>query len=578
MEKKMRIVFLAVHNNMEWVRYNHLPFSLLTACLSRSPHLNRLELVEMGFGREEPAESMVEALKAAKPDLLAVSCYVWNIEIVLGLLPGIKGAFPKMKIVLGGPELEIGSTEPLLSSPWIDFVVPGEGERVFRELVEFLLLEPGGDPGGIRGIIHRRADGTPEATPPRPPLEDLDGIPSPFLTGTYDPSRIPGNTVMVQTQRGCPLNCLYCYEHNNHPRPRSFSLTRTFEEFGFILQREPSSIFILDSCLNSNRRRVKRILSFIIQNRRPGLRSIHAEMVPEFMDEEMIQLAEKAGLRPIEIGIQSLDPGVLRTCGRYRNNPKLFRNIDLSIKHGVRICPQIIYGLPGDDLDSFFKTFDGVYAVPCPVMEMFKLMVLPNTGMRARARELGIDFSQAPPYAVRSTPALSGEELNFLDRFKNIFFITLPMKAEINAVALKAGIKPHRIFSDFVKQRSPDRLAFHFKVRDDREKELALAALDEFSRELIGLAEGAGDDRFSAEIGARAAASEKKSRLDIVARLLEKKSVEKRIEKRHAGTSLLDRITFSRDVALHDRKEPWGGGTSGEEHSGSRQRRPIRGK
>ena len=74
-------------------------------------------------------------------DIVCFSCYIWNIEQIKELGANLKKACPKMKIVLGGPEVSYETAALMEENPWIDFVLRGEGELPFFQFCKELVLE-----------------------------------------------------------------------------------------------------------------------------------------------------------------------------------------------------------------------------------------------------------------------------------------------------------------------------------------------------------------------------------------------------------------------------------------------------
>ena len=77
----------------------------------------------------------------ARPDILGISCYIWNIELVKQVLPLVHRLLPNCKIICGGPEVSYATKEFMQDFPMVDFVVRGEGEKAFHDLLQALLDE-----------------------------------------------------------------------------------------------------------------------------------------------------------------------------------------------------------------------------------------------------------------------------------------------------------------------------------------------------------------------------------------------------------------------------------------------------
>lgn len=129
----------------------------------------------------------------------------------------------------------------------VDYIVFGEGERTFTELVKHLMT---GSPGlaEIDGLAYFGVDGEPVANAPRAFEKDLDLFPSPFLSGVLDiDSRIGGAN--FQTTRGCPFTCTYCDYGRNQPY-HEFSMARVRAELQWFKDRDARALYCVDSTFN----------------------------------------------------------------------------------------------------------------------------------------------------------------------------------------------------------------------------------------------------------------------------------------------------------------------------------------
>ena len=117
-------------------------------------------------------------------DLVAFSGYIWNIDKILAVCRKLKKIRPEIILVLGGPEVSYEVAELMRLHPYLDYVVFGEGEATFKELLQSL-TQPGTAAAtgpGILGLAYREGDQV-KLNPARPVLQDLDQIPSPYQFG-----------------------------------------------------------------------------------------------------------------------------------------------------------------------------------------------------------------------------------------------------------------------------------------------------------------------------------------------------------------------------------------------------------
>lgn len=489
----MRITFLSVHSQDHapgfpvW-RYN-LACAYLQAYLTKSPIYGELEFSHVVGYEGASAEALVSQIVEQRPDMLAASCYCWNWQLFCSVFPQVKQALEGVMIVAGGPQFDL-TTGPaeLARHPAIDTIVVGEGEVTFKELVEHEHRKRTAQPerparrlglavlgttaeeyGAIPGLAIRTRGGATAMTGCREVLDNLDDIPSPYLTGIVDLAALRNGIVAIETQRGCPYTCAYCDYPKRElgtTKVRFFPEDRVLREIDLIYSSKIRQLYLMDATFNSKRQRAKAILRHIAQLRvaNQSRIAVSTEMFPELMDEEMLLLSRDANLNYIEIGIQSLNPKALEAMQRPRKDAKLREVIDIAVRNDVRIVPQIIIGLPGDSVDGFYATFDQVYALPTIDFQCFRLLVLPGTPYRARAAEHGLVFNPHPPYQLLESKDFTAEELDRLDRFRKFALMILELKPTLSAIASATGFQHHELIAGFL-ERQPAECAWDWPVQ-----------------------------------------------------------------------------------------------------------------
>ena len=185
---------------------------------------------------------------------------------ILDLSRLLKQLDPEIKILLGGPEAGPAAEKYLIENPAVDLIVRGEGEETFKEvLCSFLANGPG--LAFTKGITYRENDGI-VSTDPRPLIADLDEIPSPYLTGILKPR---DEVTYIETFRGCPYRCAFCYEGKNFPELRFFSDERVKKEIELIMSiKSIRSFHIVDSVFNLKKDRLSRLVNLISDANRSG--------------------------------------------------------------------------------------------------------------------------------------------------------------------------------------------------------------------------------------------------------------------------------------------------------------------
>jgi radical SAM superfamily enzyme YgiQ (UPF0313 family) len=368
--------------------------------------------IEVGILESEVADVYADAGLAQRiiekaPDILAMSLYVWNVERSLFIASNVRRSLPNICVVIGGPEVTKDNTW-VLAHPAPSAGLFGEGEARVCDLVNSVR-----DPKSrwdIPSSFCRTASGL-KINEDYPPVNNLEFLDYPYLDGKLKASL--DGTVFLETLRGCPYQCRYCYYHKAFQNIR-YHPPATIEKLldMFYAGDSPvSEIYLMDPTFNSAKN-FREILRMIATRRTKKDIRLHTELRADFLTEKDVRLFVEAGLKSAEIGLQSSNPVALETAGRKMNLEKLTKGAHMLKEAGIEVTTGIILGLPGDTPKGFESTLrwlkdSEAYSVAHP----FVLSILPGTDFRLRALELQLEYQQRPPYYVRSIPTFAPEEL-----------------------------------------------------------------------------------------------------------------------------------------------------------------------
>jgi anaerobic magnesium-protoporphyrin IX monomethyl ester cyclase len=365
------------------------------------------DVAMLEFRHDAPAEAIADALVDARPDLIGLSCYVWNIRTLLAVARLIRERRPGIHIVLGGPEVGPLAADVLREHPYVDVVVHSEGEVPFADIVE--ARRNGRGLEGVPGISFRDGESIVDAGP-APLVGDLDAYPSPHLARYVDYNR---RAVCIETQRGCVFHCNFCFYNKDYSlRNRRFSIDRVKQELLLALEQDVMEIYLMDPVFNLNAARAKEICRFIAEHNHRRI-PIHSEIWAEFLDDETASLMQQAGFRFLEVGLQTTDPTALATTERRLRLDRFNEGIAHLHRHGLHFQLQLIYGLPAETRATFAESLDFAMSLDPPELAVFLLLVLPGTELWRKAGELKLDFEREPPYPVRSHLSMSPEDIEY---------------------------------------------------------------------------------------------------------------------------------------------------------------------
>ncbi len=344
-------------------------------------------------------QGLLEEIVRRRPSIVAMTLYVWNVQRSLFLAANIKRRLPGVCVLVGGPEVTSDNLW-VLKHPAADAGVFGEGESRIAVVVEALL--DGKEPRGIPGIFFKDRLGIHVDSGRSAPW-DLASCPYPYLNGKIGPSR--DGTLFLETVRGCPFRCRYCYYHKAFTRVRAHpeeSVERVLD-VAYHSDSGVREIYLMDPTFNA-RKGFRRLLRSMARRRIRKDVAVHTELRADILSREDALLLKEAGLVSAEVGLQSINAKALRLAGRKGDPEKTARGVGLLKEAAIDVTTGIILGLPGDTPEEFRRTLTwlkttGAYSVVHP----FVLSVLPGTEFRARATAMGLRYDERPPYYVRST-------------------------------------------------------------------------------------------------------------------------------------------------------------------------------
>jgi radical SAM superfamily enzyme YgiQ (UPF0313 family) len=341
-----------------------------------------------------------------QPDVVAASVMCWSARDTYEALRIVKAAAPDTLVVAGGPEVSPIGEDVLAGHPEIDAVVAGEGELTFADLLAARIQSRPFE--RVEGIAYRSPDGEVRSTPPRQLPSDLDVLPSPYLTGILQP--VDGATY-IETYRGCPHRCGYCFEGKGSTRIRAFSKQRVEAEIDLIASTPGVRSFsFIDPVFNLTRERLAWLSKVLGPYAQAGARIHTVEVDIERIDDEAALLLAEAGVVSVETGPQTTGADALSACRRAFDRDRFIAGVEACKRRGIRVECDLIVGLPGDTIGDSFESMRFCIGLDPGKIQTSTLRVLPGTDFFERADELGVVFDPEPPHEVICT-----REASFVD-------------------------------------------------------------------------------------------------------------------------------------------------------------------
>lgn len=394
----MKILLMAV--NAKYIHSNLAVYSLQSYA---ARHGIRAEIAEYTINQQK--DEILRGVYRQKPEVLCVSCYIWNISFVEDIMGDIRKILPETDIWVGGPEVSYDAEAFLERCPWACGVMCGEGEETFLELASYYekrTERESSGPAAIRGLVCRQ-EGQIVRTPSRP-IMDMDRLVFPY----GDMALFSHKIIYYESSRGCPFSCSYCLSSIDK-KLRFRSLDLVLDELQFFLDEKVPQVKFVDRTFNCKKEHAMAIWTYI-RDHDNGVTNFHFEIAADLLTEEEISLiaSMRPGLIQLEIGVQSTNERTIREIRRKTSFDKIAETVREVQKGGnVHQHLDLIADLPYEDYESFRRSFGQVYSLRPQQLQLGFLKVLKGSYMHEMAEAYGCVYQEAEPYEVLKTNWIS---------------------------------------------------------------------------------------------------------------------------------------------------------------------------
>ncbi|MDP1530546.1 B12-binding domain-containing radical SAM protein [Rhodoferax sp.] len=428
--------------------------------------------------------------------IVGLGVYIWNVTQTTEVIRLLKAARPDLKIVLGGPEVS-HETEQQAITHLADHVITGWGDVSFAKLCRALL----DGPQPLMKIIPGE----------QPPLAELE-----LPYGEYSDADLAHRLLYVEASRGCPFKCEFCLSALDKTA-WGFELERVLAALDALHQRGARTFKFVDRTFNLKIAHSVRILQFFLerlpsaqapvviagsdpqsmvcglpgsriesgmtksevrgmtQSTLPGMTTpsdsglfLHFEVIPDHLPERLRAMLAQfpPGVLQLEVGVQTFNLAVQQTISRRQDNDATEANLRWLLAHThAHLHVDLIFGLPGETLQSFADGFDRLLAIGPHEIQLGILKRLRGAPIARHSTTHGMVYAPEPPYTVQHTAVVDAATLQRFGRLARYwellansgrFAQTLALLLHPPAVDGRAGVSPFwcfMAFSDWLWQR-----------------------------------------------------------------------------------------------------------------------------
>ena len=394
-------------------KYIHSNLAVYDLQAYASDYADHIVLKEYTINQQK--DDIMRDIYLEHPDVVCVSCYIWNLSFVKELMADLIKILPGADFWAGGPEVSYDAEKFLTENSEFKGVMVGEGEETFKELAGYYVEKNPQNLKDMTGICYR--DGDQIIHNGWRQIMDLSSIPFIYK----DLSEFKNRIIYYESSRGCPFSCSYCL--SSIDKKLRFRDTETVKkELQFFIDNKVPQVKFVDRTFNCKHDHAMAIWKYINEHDN-GVTNFHFEISADLLREEELQEMStmRPGLIQLEIGVQSTNPDTIKAIHRTMNFEKLKGIVDRIHSFGnIHQHLDLIAGLPYEDYDSFRHSFNDVYALKPQQLQLGFLKVLKGSHMMEMCREYGIVYKTQEPYEVLSTKWLDYDHVLKLKTVENM--------------------------------------------------------------------------------------------------------------------------------------------------------------
>ncbi len=345
------------------------------------------------YAHPDSDRRILELLRAERPAMIGLSCTTSSFHDGARLAAMARQELPAIRTVFGGAHVSALKEKILRDFSGVDFVVAGEGEETFYELV----MAQGQGDTSIPGLVFRQRDGEivfsgyrekgiDLDTLPFPAYEKLAGYPDAYRLPIFNYPRVP-NTSCISS-RGCPYSCSYCDRSVFRSSFRFNSAEYLYAHLSYLRERFGiRHVNFYDDQFTFNRNRVEEFCGMM--SARPLGMTFNCAVRAEHIDSELLRQMKGAGCWMASLGIETGDPQLLAQHRQNADLEMLAGKIRMIKDAGIRTKGLLMMGLPGESEESIRRSMKYVFSLPIDDFNLAKFTPFPGAPLYATIHDQG---------------------------------------------------------------------------------------------------------------------------------------------------------------------------------------------
>ena len=368
-------------------RYIHASLGLRYLYANMGELQCRTQLCE--FTLDQRPEDIAETLLAHDARVIGFGVYIWNVLQTLEVMQLIRIVRPEVTLVVGGPEVSYEIDQQTITQ-LADHVIAGAADHAFSELCREIL-------GGEQPL--KQVTSLPF---------DLQTLKSPYAH--YSDEDVAQRVIYVEASRGCPFKCEFCLSSLDKTAT-AFDLPAFLQQMQQLIERGARQFKFVDRTFNLKADTSRQILEFFLNHIDKKL-FLHFELIPDRLPDILLELLPQFPENSLqfEIGIQSFNVEVQKLISRKQQHERTCHNLRwLRQNTSAHIHADLIFGLPGENLQSFGEGFDLLYSLGPQEIQVGILKRLRGTPIARHTQAFDMRYMSTPPYRI-----LANRDASFL--------------------------------------------------------------------------------------------------------------------------------------------------------------------